>query len=183
MKKRIAGVAALVAAAAVAIATVAIAAGGTSGIALQPTDLAATLVVDGIEGADPGSPAIEVLSWSFGVSSASTVVGGGGGGAGKATFGELKIVKPIDKASPLLFKACATGQHIKDVTLTVLRPGKVALPYIQYKLTDAFVTSVNHSGNGDSVPSEQVSFDYRKIEVKYTTIDGSVVGSQFDTAG
>ena len=52
---------------------------------------------------------IEVLSFSWGVTNGATI----GAGAGKATFQDLSIVHTIDKASPLLLKACATGEHLK----------------------------------------------------------------------
>ena len=67
---------------------------------------------------------IEVLSFSWGVANAGVVSPGGGGGAGKATFQDLSIVHHIDKASPLLFKACATGTHIKDAIITHRKAGK-----------------------------------------------------------
>ena len=66
---------------------------------------------------------IEVLSFSWGVTNAG-VISGGGGGAGKATFQDLSIVHHIDKASPLLLKACATGTHIKDTIITHRKAGK-----------------------------------------------------------
>src|ERR1700704_1510183 len=52
---------------------------------------------------------IEVLSFSWGLTNGVSIGAGGGAGAGKATFQDLTIVHNIDKASPLLMKACATG--------------------------------------------------------------------------
>ena len=66
---------------------------------------------------------IEVLSYSWGVSNSGSI-GGGGGGAGKATFNDLSFTHSIDKASPLLLKACATGQHLKEATITHRKAGK-----------------------------------------------------------
>jgi type VI secretion system secreted protein Hcp len=57
---------------------------------------------------------IEVLSFSWGVANS----GSAGSGAGRATFQDLSIVHGIDKATPELLKACATGLHIKDATIT-----------------------------------------------------------------
>src|SRR5689334_12942732 len=63
---------------------------------------------------------IEVLSFSWGVlhPQASAGAGGGGGAQGKTTFHDLSIVHKIDKASPVLMQACATGTHLKDATIT-----------------------------------------------------------------
>jgi type VI secretion system secreted protein Hcp len=41
---------------------------------------------------------VEVLSWSWGVSSAGTIRGGSGGGAGKATFHDFNFTHHVDKA-------------------------------------------------------------------------------------
>ena len=55
---------------------------------------------------------------------------GGGGGAGKATFHDLIFMHTIDKASPVLMKACATGEHIKEATLTLRKAGKGQQEYL-----------------------------------------------------
>lgn len=81
---------------------------------------------------------IEVLSFSWGVTSggsASTP----GGGTGKATPHDLNIVHAIDKASPALLRACATGMHLKDATITHRKAGKGQLEYLVVKLSDVLV--------------------------------------------
>ena len=67
---------------------------------------------------------IEVLSYSWGVTNAGSPSPGGGGGAGKPTFQDLAIVHNVDKASPKLLEACATGAHLKDATITHRKSGK-----------------------------------------------------------
>jgi type VI secretion system secreted protein Hcp len=67
---------------------------------------------------------IEVLSFSWGVAHSGSAGSGSGSGAGKATFQDLSIVHGIDKATPELLKACATGLHIKDATITHRKAGK-----------------------------------------------------------
>jgi type VI secretion system secreted protein Hcp len=52
---------------------------------------------------------IEILSWSWGVTSTASAVKAGGAGAGRPSFQDLSLTHKIDKASPLLLKACATG--------------------------------------------------------------------------
>src|SRR6478752_3914151 len=61
---------------------------------------------------------IEVLSYSWGVTNPGSAHSGAGGGTGRATFQDLSIVHKIDKASPNLLKACATGQNLKEATIT-----------------------------------------------------------------
>src|SRR6476646_8223200 len=67
---------------------------------------------------------IDVLSWSWGLAQSGQVAQGGGGGAGKAHFQDLNFTHRVDKASPVLMTRCATGQHIKDATLTVRKAGE-----------------------------------------------------------
>src|SRR6476661_8531492 len=69
---------------------------------------------------------VEVLSWSWGVSRAAAANAGSGAGVGKASFHDIVITHHVDKASPLLLKACATGEHIKEATITVRKAGSKA---------------------------------------------------------
>src|SRR6476646_9980820 len=66
---------------------------------------------------------IEVLSWSWGVTNDGAMRGGSGGGEGKASFHDLSFTHSIDKASPALLKACATGVHMKEATITHRKAG------------------------------------------------------------
>lgn len=84
------------------------------------------LRVQGIEGeaTDAAHPQeIAALSFAWGAANAAAGPGGGGagGGAGKVQFRDLSVVKPVDKASPKLMLACATGRHIQQCVLTVRR--------------------------------------------------------------
>ncbi len=115
---------------------------------------------------------IEVLSFSCGVSqrasgSAST---GGGATAERADFQDFSIVKTLDKASPKLALACAGGTHIKEVVLELCRAGGDKVKYMEYKLSHAVISSVRPGGSaqgGETLPLEEVSFNYGKIEWTY----------------
>ena len=50
----------------------------------------------------------------------------------------------IDKASPALMHACATGAHLKDATITHRKAGKGQAEYLIVKLSDILITGVNH---------------------------------------
>jgi type VI secretion system secreted protein Hcp len=78
----------------------------------------------------------------MGVTQSGSMAHGGGGGEGKASFHDFTFTHHIDKASPVLLKACATGEHIKDATITVRKAGKGQQEYLIIKLTDVIVTSV-----------------------------------------
>ena len=111
---------------------------------------------------------IEVLSFSWGVTNAQ-VMSGGGAAAGKATFHDLTIVHSLDKASPSLLKACATGTHIKDALITHRKAGKGQQEYLIVKMNDVIVTGVVHSGSAGQpdATSETVSLAFAKVNVEY----------------
>ena len=110
---------------------------------------------------------IEVLSFSWGVTNAGVISPGAGGGAGKATFQDLSIVHNIDKSSPLLLKACATGTHLKDAIITHRKAGKGQQEYLIVKLNDVIITGVTHGGAGGQQLSESVTLAFAKVDLEY----------------
>lgn len=128
--------------------------------------------VDGESADDKHKNEIEVLSFSWGVTqprsgAASTA---GSLSAERAQFHDLIVTKALDKATPKLAIACASGEHFKGARLELCRAGGDKEPYMEYKLTDVMITSVTPggSGQGETVPLEQVCMAYGKIELKYT---------------
>ena len=124
---------------------------------------------------------VEVLSWSWGVSRAVGATAGSGAGVGKASFRDFVITHHIDKASPLLLKACATGEHIKEATITVRKAGsKAQQEYLIVKMSDVVVSNVDQSG-ADATTAETVSLVFGKVEYEYKPqkIDGSLDAGVF----
>src|SRR5262245_55399631 len=102
----------------------------------------AFLKIDGIEGdsADKSHPnEIEIYSFHWGVSQTGSG-GGGGGGAGKAVSQDFHFAMATSKASPKLMLACATGEHLRDATLTCRRGGSGGFEFLKIKLTDCLVS-------------------------------------------
>ena len=120
---------------------------------------------------------VEVLSWSWGVSQSGSIGRGGGSGEGKASFNDLNFTHRIDKSSPVLMKACATGGHIKDAMITVRKAGKGQQDYLIIKMSDVIVTGVSPSGSGDgAATAENVALQFAKVELEYKPVkaDGSL---------
>ncbi|HXI28718.1 MAG TPA: type VI secretion system tube protein Hcp [Vicinamibacterales bacterium] len=119
---------------------------------------------------------IEVLSFSWGVANAGSMGYGSGGGEGKATFHDLSFTHKIDKASPVLMQACATGVHLKDGTITVRKAGKGQQEFLVIKMNDVIITSVTHGSSGGDGASENVSIAFAKVNVEYKPqkADGSL---------
>jgi type VI secretion system secreted protein Hcp len=110
---------------------------------------------------------IEVLSFSWGVTNSGTMATGSGAGTGKATFQDLLIVHNIDKASPDLLRACATGAHLKDATITHRKAGKGQLEFLTVKMNDVIITGVTHGGATGQPYSETVSLAFAKVDLEY----------------
>ena len=109
---------------------------------------------------------IEVLRWSWGVTNAVTVAGTGAG-QGKASFNDLSFTHKIDKASPVLMQACATGVHIKEATITHRKAGKGQQEFLVIKMNDVIVTAVMDAEGKDGESAEAVSLAFAKIDVAY----------------
>src|SRR4051795_11116720 len=109
---------------------------------------------------------IDIESWSWGETNAGAHAGGGGGGAGKVSMQDFHFVMRLNKATPSLMKACATGQHIKLATLTARKAGKDQQEYLTFKFTDVLVSSYQ-TGASEETPIDQVSLNFSKIEVDY----------------
>lgn len=142
----------------------------------------AYLIIDGTPGPSTSKPdAIDILSFSFGVSQTQTYGSGSSGKeakAGRADFSNLSIMKVTDKTSPLLFDHCATGNILPKVTLLYDKPvGDKQDDYFKIELTDALITSVQTSGSSEN-PMESVSFAFQKASVAYNAEgdDGALTG-------
>ena len=123
---------------------------------------------------------IDVMSFSWGVTQSGTMAFGGGAGAGKAQFSDFNFTTNVSKASPKLFLACASGEHIKDAQLSVRRSGENTgsrEDYLVIKMNDVIISSYQTSGAESAErPTESVSMAFAKIEYSYRPqkADGSL---------
>jgi len=111
---------------------------------------------------------IDLESFSWAESNAGTPAGGagGGGGAGKVHMDDLHVQMRMNKASPLLLLACASGQHIKQAVLTARKAGKEQLEFLVVKMTDVLVSSYETAAGTDALPTDAVSFNFARIDVE-----------------
>ena len=110
---------------------------------------------------------IEVLSWSWGVSNAGEMRGGSGGGEGKASLHDLSFTHNMDKASPVLLQACATGVHLKEATITHRKAGKGQQEFLIVKMSDVIITGVAHGDTSDGGHAENVTLTFAKVDFQY----------------
>lgn len=132
----------------------------------------AYLVIDGVEGPSTSKTgAIDILSFSWGVTQHTTYGPGASGHeakAGRADFSHLTIMKVVDKTSPLLFDHCASGDILKKAFILYDKPvGDKQDDYFRIYLEDVLITSVQVAGGSAEHPNESISFAYQKVEIGY----------------
>jgi type VI secretion system secreted protein Hcp len=130
------------------------------------------LEIEGIKGESSDSKhkgTIEVESFSWGATNSGSHATGGGGGAGKVSYQDIHFTTSVNKASPTLMLACATGQHIKKAVLYVRKQGGDQQDYYTITLEDLLVSSYQSGGHGsgNSVPTDQFALNFSKIKFEY----------------
>lgn len=129
---------------------------------------------DGVEGESTSKDhkgEIEVLSWSWGLSSPGPSTGGGAA-AGKATPAEFTFTHIYDKASPMLAKLVATGRHVKQAWLSARKSGEGQKDFLKIAMKEVFITSTYQSGSEEGITevvtaaARHVVFEYRPSDVK-----------------
>lgn len=141
------------------------------------------LKLDGIDGESADHKhkgSIDIESFSWGVTQMGAH-GAGGGGAGKASFNDFHFTMKVNKATPKLMLACATGEHIKKAVLIARKAGKDQQEYMKVTMSDILVSSYQTGGSegSNTLPSDQISINFAKIEVEYKEqkADGTLGGS------
>src|SRR5262245_50008364 len=142
------------------------------------------LKIDGIQGeskADKHKDEMDIMSFSWGATQSGTFAFGGGGGAGKVSMQDFHFTMYDNKASPALFLACATGEHLKSAILTCRKAGKEQQEFLKVTMSDCLVSSFQTGGSagGNVIPTDQVSLNFAKIEHEYKEQDakGGLGGS------
>jgi len=130
------------------------------------------LKIDGIKGESHDAKhkdEIELESFSWGETNTGGMAAGGGGGAGKVQMQDFHFVMKMNKASPLLLLACASGQHIKQAILTCRKAGKEQQEFLKITFTDLLCSSYQTGGSAgsDVIPMDQVSLNFAQMKMEY----------------
>jgi type VI secretion system secreted protein Hcp len=130
------------------------------------------LRLDDIEGESQdaqhkGEVDLDMFSW--GLQQFGTHATGGGGGAGKVHVQDFHFLMKVNKATPKLFLACASGQHIKQAVLTCRKAGGQQQEYVKVTMHDLLVSACRLGGSGDSdlIPMNDIQLNFAKIEFEY----------------
>jgi type VI secretion system secreted protein Hcp len=137
------------------------------------------LKIDGVPGEsfiNARTDWIEILSYAHGISQAGlfgSLIGGSGFSGGQAVHEDIRLVKALDKASPLLFAACCEGQIFKQAVLEVVEPssatGAIAVA-LKVTLSGVVITAFRPTADANNIqpPLEEISLNYRQIVWEYT---------------
>jgi type VI secretion system secreted protein Hcp len=139
----------------------------------------AFLKIEGIPGEstdDKHKDWIELLSFNLGATqpAAGAASSGGARSAERVNLQDFSCVKTIDKASPKLFLKCCDGTHIGKIEVELCRATGDKQLYMKYVMSDNIVSTYRPGGSaqgGETLPLEEVSFNFGKIELTYTETD------------
>lgn len=130
------------------------------------------LYLDGIEGESVDNVhagKIDIYSWSWGGANAGTTHVATGGGAGKASFGNLDVMKNVDKSTPTLWKKMSNGSHIATGTLIIRKAGgDDPLEYLKIEMERILVSSLTESGAQGDTLTESLSLNFGAYKIIYT---------------
>jgi type VI secretion system secreted protein Hcp len=130
------------------------------------------LKIDGVAGESLDAKhkgEIELEAFSWGETNSGGAHPGTGGGAGKVEVQDLRVTARVNKASPVLMLACATGKHLKEAVLTARKAAKVQVEFLVFKFSDLLVSSYQVGGSSDGdAPIDQIAFNFSKIQMQYS---------------
>lgn len=113
--------------------------------------------------------AIDIESFSWGLSVATAISGSGGAGAGKPVFSDFSWVQSgSDISFPALFVDAAQGKKIASAELDLVKLGDKPFSYLTMTFTDVILTNLQVAGSSGGVPWVDGSFAYGKVELKVT---------------
>ncbi len=104
---------------------------------------------------------------SLGVSAGQT--GSAAGRSAGTTIQTFTIQKQVDKATPLLFSAAASGKHYSEIDVAFAKiKGGQSQDYLKIVLKDAIITSVTDgTAHGDVAGTEVVKIDAAKLSESF----------------
>jgi type VI secretion system secreted protein Hcp len=124
------------------------------------------------------------MQWGVGRGIASATGQAAEREASAPSISEVTITKMMDKTTPLLFTESLIGDG-KKVEIHLVKTGKDKLDvFMEYVLTDTMISGYSVSSGGDT-PSESLSLNFTKVELKYHPHDnkgkaGSPIPAGYD---
>jgi type VI secretion system secreted protein Hcp len=112
---------------------------------------------------------IDVMGWSWGMTSQAAM--GGAGSGLKTSLSELKIAKMVDRASTALMSVMRSGEVVKKAVLTVVKGGPGRVEYFKLMIEGGRITSLELGSPSGPELTEHLTIAFEKIEVEYFETD------------
>lgn len=112
---------------------------------------------------------IDISRWGWRMTQSGSMHSGTGGGAGKVDMANIAIEKSLDKSSPNLMMACATGKHYPEARIVVRKAGgDSSVEYLVITLKEVMVASYDtRAAATNDVLTEEISLNFAKVDVSY----------------
>lgn len=125
---------------------------------LKPEPLGQTDNLRNALGGDPDFALVKISRFSLGADHVVNIGStSGGAGAGKVSFEDFEVEKPLDGLSPSLFFDLASGNHFKNVLIIVRRrSGQLSVPSFAYEMGLVFLSKIHVSGSTQT-PTETIT--------------------------
>lgn len=124
------------------------------------------------------------LQWGVGKAVSTPVGSTANRECSTASVSEVTLTKSMDKSTISLFK-CAVAGSDKAALLKVhilKQDGQQISPFVEYEFTNALVSGYSVSSGGDR-PSESLSFNFTKCQVKYVEANAEATEGNPTVAG
>jgi type VI secretion system secreted protein Hcp len=121
---------------------------------------------------------IELTSFSWGVGRAiGTAARGAENREGsEPSISEITVTKNFDRSSPKLLAEAWGGKMDSTVNIKFTTTSKNAVvTYLEWELTNTGISGYSVSGGGDT-PTESLSLNFTKIQMKHSPLDPSISG-------
>ncbi|MFZ1872976.1 MAG: type VI secretion system tube protein Hcp [Chania sp.] len=139
------------------------------------------LKIEGVEGESPDQNYagwIQLQAWQWSEENAGRWGFGSGGGSGKVEMKDFEFSMVSNKASPKLFRMCATGEHIPNAKLVCRKSGNGQQDFMTVSFENCLVSAFKTVGNMplmasgtqhiDTVlPTDLISLNFARIYVEY----------------
>ena len=154
-------------------------------VTITQINAAAYIKFDGIDGeakSDGHKDWIEILSFNQGIHKPASGASGSTRRRSSTEFTDLVVAKELDKSSPKLAEAVATGRVIPRVALDVtVATERGDVTYYRYELTNVIVTSYQvNMDNSEYLPMDSFSLNFEEIKVTYTGLEFGPKGEPGD---
>jgi len=108
---------------------------------------------------------IEVHGFQIGVAASSAI--GSGQATARRQYKHLVVLKRLDSSSTSLMSALATNDEVKELKLSLRKPGDGQEDFFTITLASARVVGVDLDFDESGEAVERASFAFTKIEVEY----------------